>query len=262
MPEVKVNGIELHYERVGQGNPLLFITGVGYGAWFWRKVTPALSQHFQVITFDNRGVGQSSRVDGPYSTPQLAADAAGLLDALGIEQAAVVGHSLGGFIAQELALARPALVSQLVLASTTSGGPDVVPITPEALDVLLNRTGDPLALIRRGIAVACAPGFAATHPEVVEELVAYRLSGPMTPVHYQAQVMAGAQHNAAARLGQITCPVNVLFGEFDKVVPPANAPLLAARLPSARVTILPDTGHIFPIEDPPATVQALLDFLL
>ena len=84
----------------------------------------------------------------------------------------------------------------------------------------------------------------------------------MTPAHYQAQVMAGAQHNAAARLGQITCPVNVLFGEFDKVVPPANAPLLAARLPSARVTILPDTGHIFPIEDPPATVQALLDFLL
>ena len=262
MSQIAANEITLHYESVGQGQPLLFITGVGYGAWFWHKLTPDLSRHYRVITFDNRGVGQSSRVDGPYSTALLAADAAGLLDALGIESAYVVGHSLGGFIAQELALARPALVSKLVLAATTSGGPNVVPITPEALDVLLNRSGDPLELIRRGIAVACAPGFAGTHPDVVAELLAYRLSGPIAPAHYQAQVMAGAQHNAEARLGQITCPVNVLFGEHDRVAPPANATLLAGLLPQASVTIIPHTGHIFPIEDPAATVQALLDFLL
>ncbi|MGB4804689.1 MAG: alpha/beta hydrolase, partial [Anaerolineae bacterium] len=112
MPQIAANGITLHYESAGQGQPLLLITGVGYGAWFWHKLTPDLSHHFQVITFDNRGVGQSSRVYGPYSTALLAADAAGLLDALGIESAYVVGHSLGGFIAQELALARPALVSK------------------------------------------------------------------------------------------------------------------------------------------------------
>ena len=170
MSQIAANEITLHYESAGQGQPLLFITGVGYGAWFWHKLTPDLSHHFQVITFDNRGVGQSSRVDGPYST-------------------AVFSHN-------------------------TETVPRLYPrVRPKA------RYERSLELIRRGIAVACAPGFAGTHPDVVAELLAYRLSGPIAPAHYQAQVMAGAQHNAEARLGQITRPVNVLFGEHDKVAP-------------------------------------------
>ncbi len=260
MPEIAANGITLHYESAGEGPPLLLITGVGYGAWFWRWVIPDLSRDYRVITFDNRGVGQSSRSDGPYSTALLAADAAGLLDAFGIVNANVVGHSLGGFIAQELALARPDLVGRLVLAATTCGGPNVVPITSAALDVLTNRSGDPVQLIRRGIAIACAPGFADAHPNIVAELMAYRLSGPITPAHYQAQVMAGALHNAEARIAQIACPTLILFGAHDQVVPPANADLLAQRLSQAHTVILPNAGHIFPIEEPAGTAAALRAF--
>lgn len=259
--KVTVGEIEMAYEVAGEGHPLLLISGVGYGGWFWHKVVPALAEHFQVVTFDNRGAGGTDKPDGPYTTQMMAADTAGLLDGLGIRKAYVLGHSLGGFIAQELALARPDLVEKLILASTTYGGPNVIPITPEALEVLTKRDGDPVELVQRGIQVACAPGFAERHPEIVQELLQYRLTNPVPPAQYQAQVMAGATHNAESRIGQIACPVLVLFGEHDKVVPPGNAELLARKLPNARVKILPNVGHVFPVEDPEATVQAILEFL-
>ncbi len=259
--KAQVGDVQIAYKVTGEGHPLVFISGVGYGGWFWHKIVPPLAEHFQVITFDNRGAGESDKPSGPYTTAMMAADTAGLLDALGIRKAFVLGHSLGGFIAQELTLARPDLVERLILASTTYGGPNVIPITPEALEVLTKRDGDPVELVRRGIQVACAPGFAERHPEVVEELIRYRLTNPVPPAQYQAQVMAGATHNAESRISQIACPVLVLFGEHDRVVPPGNAQLLAAKLPSAQVKILPGVGHIFPIEDPQATVEALLEFL-
>lgn len=259
--KVTVGDIQMAYEIHGEGHPLLLISGVGYGGWFWHKVVPALAEHFRVITFDNRGAGGSSKPDGPYTTQMMAADTAGLLDALEVQGAYVMGHSLGGFIAQELALARPDLVEKLILASTTHGGPNVIPITPEALEVLTKREGDPVELVKRGIRVACAPGFEDRQPEVVQELLEYRLTNPVPPAQYQAQVMAGAAHNAEDRIGQITCPVLILFGEHDKVVPPGNADLLARKLPNAQVKILPGVGHVFPIEDPQATVEAMLEFL-
>ncbi len=259
--KAQVGDVQIAYEVAGEGHPLVFISGVGYGGWFWHKIVPPLAEHFQVITLDNRGAGESDKPPGPYTTAMMAADTAGLLDALGIRKAFVLGHSLGGFIAQELTLAHPDLVERLILASTTYGGPNAIPITPEALEVLTKRDGDPVELVRRGIQVACAPGFAERHPEVVEELIRYRLTNPVPPAQYQAQVMAGATHNAESRISQITCPVLVLFGEHDRVVPPGNAQLLAVKLPNAQVKILPGVGHIFPIEDPQATVEALLEFL-
>jgi len=260
MPTINTNGINIAYESVGDGPPLLFITGLGYGGWFWHKQVPELSRHYRVITFDNRGSGGTDKPDGPYSTAMLAQDAAGLLDALGISGAYVVGHSLGGFIAEELALARPELVSRLVLASTTFGGLNAVPVTQEALAVMMDRSGDPVDLVRRGVAIAAAPGFPEVHPAVVDELVGYRLTGPVPAAQYQAQMMAGATHNAEERVGGITCPTLVLFGEHDKVVPPANAALLTAKITGSQSVILPNTGHIFPLEDPAATNAALHDF--
>lgn len=259
--KLTVGDIQIAYEVHGEGHPLVLISGVGYGGWFWHKVVPALAEHFQVVTFDNRGAGGTDKPDGPYTTQMMAADTAGLLDGLGIRKAYVLGHSLGGFIAQELALTRPDLVEKLILASTTYGGPTVIPITPEALEVLTKRDGNPVELVRRGIQVACAPGFGERHPEVVQELLEYRLTNPVPPAQYQAQVMAGAAHNAENRIGQIACPVLVLFGEHDKVVPLGNAELLAGKLPNARVKILSGVGHVFPVEDPEATVQAILEFL-
>lgn len=262
MPTIHANGIEIAYESVGDGEPVLFIAGLGYGGWFWHKQVAELSRDFRVITFDNRGSGGTDKPDGPYTTAQMAQDAAGLLDGLGISSAHVVGHSLGGFIAQELTLARPDLVNQLVLASTSFGGANAVPITPQALAVMMDRSGDPAALVRRGIDVAAAPGFAQAHPDVVDALLGYRLSGPVPAAQYHAQMMAGAAHNAEERIHAIARPTLVLFGAHDQVVPPANAQLLTDRIPNARSRILPGVGHIFPLEDPATTNRVLREFFV
>jgi pimeloyl-ACP methyl ester carboxylesterase len=268
MPIIDTGRLRMGYEIQGQGHPLLLIAGVGYGRWFWHKIVPGLGRHFRVITFDNRGAGETDKPAGPYSVPMMAEDTAALLDALGLADVYLMGHSLGGFIAQELAVRRPELVGKLILASTTHGGPDAIPITPEALAVLTDRQGDPEELVRRGIAVAGAPGFAERNPEVVQELVEYRMSNPVPPAQYQAQVMAGAgmgeftREQVAERLAAIQVPTLILFGEHDRVVPPGNAQLLAEKIQGARAVILPAAGHIFPLEIPEATVAVIREFLL
>jgi pimeloyl-ACP methyl ester carboxylesterase len=267
MPVLEANGIQIDYQVQGKGQPLVLISGVGYGRWFWHKLVPLLTSQFQVITFDNRGAGGSSKPPGPYSVPEMAADTAGLLDGLGISGAAVLGHSLGGFIAQELAVSRPELVGRLILASTNHGGMNVIPITPEAMAVLTDRTGDPMELIQRGIDIACAPGILEREPGIVQELVDYRLTGPVPAAQYTAQVMAGAGTShysdelVHSRLAALDGPVLILFGEHDRVVPPGNANLMEAKLKNARTVILPGTGHIFPIEDPAAAASAIQEFL-
>ena len=267
MPVVEANGITIAYDQQGSGPHLVFVTGVGYGRWFWHKVVPDLAQHFTVTTFDNRGAGGSSQSPGPYTVETMTADTAGLIDALGIQGAAVMGHSLGGYIVQHLVAARPELVGKVILASTNHGGLKVIPITPEALNVLTNRVGDPLDPIRRGIAIAAAPGFIENQPEVVQELIDYRLTNPVPPAQYTAQVMAGAgtaQWSGGRINRQLAAnkvPCLILFGEHDRVVPPGNAQLMAAKIPQAQIKILPNTGHIFPIEDPQATINALIQFL-
>jgi pimeloyl-ACP methyl ester carboxylesterase len=267
MPIVKANDIKLAYQIHGSGPPLVLIAGVGYGAWFWHKIVPELSEYYQVITFDNRGAGGSSHSPGPYTVSMMAADTAGLMDALDIKGAYVMGHSLGGFIAQELIVNRPKLVNKLILASTNHGGQQVIPITAEAMEVLTNREGDLLDLVKRGIAIACAPGFAEHQIALVQELINYRLSNPVPPPQYQAQVAAGAgmavltYEQVDQRMAAIQVPTLILFGEFDMVVPPGNADLMAAKIPNAQVKTISTTGHIFPIEDPAATVVAIHEFL-
>lgn len=266
MPKVNVNDIDIAYEVNGEGHPLLLITGVGYGAWFWHKVIPGLAKRYQVISFDNRGAGGTDKPDGPYTVPMMAADAAGLLDALNVKSCYMMGHSLGGFIAQELAFTRPDLVGKLILASATHGGDKVIPITPEALEVLTNREGDPVELVKRGIAIACAPGFSEQNPETVQELMNYRFTNPVPPAQYQAQVAAGAgmsfltYDQVAQRMEAIKVPTLILFGEHDKVVPPGNAKLLHQKIPDSQIEIIPSTGHMFPVENPSSTVDIIKDF--
>jgi pimeloyl-ACP methyl ester carboxylesterase len=259
MPTLTSNGVTLAYEVRGEGPEVLLISGLGYGGWMWRWLTDELAPHYRVLTFDNRGLGGSDKPPGPYTTRLMADDAAGLLEGLGVRAAHVVGLSLGGLIAQELALAWPERVRTLVLACTV-GGPSGVPITPAALEVMRNRQGDPLTLIRRGLALACAPGFGERRPERLAELVAHRLACPVPPGGYAAQFAAGAAHDAEARLGAVRCPTLCLTGDADFVVPHENAELLARRIPGARHEVLPGLGHLFPAEDEQATARALRRF--
>jgi pimeloyl-ACP methyl ester carboxylesterase len=267
MHTAQANGIEIAYQVHGQGPPLVLISGVGYGAWFWHKLAPLLADDFQVITFDNRGGGGSDKPAGPYSVPMMANDTGDLLYELGIPRAHILGHSLGGFIAQEFAVQYPDMVDKLILASTNYGGTQVIPITPEAMEVLTNRQDDPVELVKRGIGIASAPGFADRHPDVVKELVDYRFTNPVPPEQYQAQVMAGAgmaaftDEQVDERMAVIQAPTLILFGEHDMVVPPGNAELMAGKIANAEVKIIPGAGHIFAIEDPGRTATIIREFL-
>ncbi len=267
MPKIESNGIEIYYEIHGSGQTLLLVTGLGYGLWYWKKLVLELSDHYQVILFDNRGSGKSSHPDGPYTIPMMAADTAGLLDALELKEIAVLGHSLGGFIAQELVVSRPDLVGKLILASTNYGGMNVIPVTAEALEVMTSRGGDPVELVKRGIEIACAPGFVEKHPQVVQDMIDYRFTNPVPSAQYHAQVAAGAGTAAYSdtqvdeRMDSIKIPTLILSGEFDRVVPPGNAKLMAEKIPQAQVVIIPDTGHMFPIENPVTAADEIKVFL-
>ena len=265
MPKTQSNGIELYYESHGEGKPLVLISGLGYPHWQWHKMVPVLAEHFQVITFDNRGVGQSDKPAGPYTAQMLAQDTVGLLDALGIEKAIIVGHSMGGFIAQAMALDFPQRVEKLVLCSTNFGGPHHVPVTPEAMKVLSDVTSDPLTRFKNGLVVSTAPGWADKNPEMIEEWIKWRVANPIEPAPYQAQLAIGLSllPEAAAfedKLQRLDVPTLILFGAHDKVVPPANADLLSKKISGSTVMIFPDAGHFFPIEIAEAASRAITDF--
>jgi pimeloyl-ACP methyl ester carboxylesterase len=265
MPRVSANGVELYYEVHGQGQPLVLISGLGYTLWQWHRMVPFLAEHFQVITFDNRGVGRSEKPPGPYTAQMLAADTAALLDELGMDKAIVMGHSMGGFIAQAMALDFPRKVEKMILCSTNFGGPGHIPATPEAMKILTDVTVDALTRFKNGLAVSTAPGWAEKHRELVEDWTNWRLANPIEPSAYQAQLAIGLSlfPEAAAfeqKLSQIKVPTLILFGAHDKVVPPANAALLSEKIANSLVVIFPDAGHFFPIEIPEAASRAVIDF--
>ncbi len=267
MPTIATNGINLYYELHGRGPLVVLIPGLGYDGWMYSRMIPGLAEQFQVISIDNRGSGLSDKPAGPYTAQMLAADVIGLLDELGAAKAHIVGHSMGGFIAQALAIDYPERVDRLVLSATNFGGPHHIPITPPAMAVLTDVSGDPIERLRRGIAISTAPGFAESNAEFVESWLQYRVAHPIDPAGYQAQLAIGLGLLSEAasfehQLGRVTAPTLLLFGEHDVVVPPGNAELLAAKLPHARVEILPNAGHVFPFETPEAANRAITRFLL
>lgn len=266
MPIIQANGINIEYECHGDGEPLLLIAGLGYDRWMWHKMVPYLADHFKVISYDNRGVGGTDKPAGPYTAQLLADDAAALLHALGISQAVIMGHSMGGFIAQAFALSYPQMVSKLILSATNFGGPHHIPVTQEALVILMDTKSDPLTRLRNGILVSTAPQFAESQADFIESWVNYRASHPLDLAGYQAQLAIGLGLMSPEacfehKLPQIAVPTLILFGAVDKVVPPGNADLLARQIPGSQITLLPDVGHFYPFEAPNAAAAAVTKFI-
>jgi len=181
--------MKISWESTGTGAPLLLIQGLGYARWGWDPVVPALAEHFRVVTFDNRGIGESDKPSGPYSARDMAADAAQVLDEAGVEHAHLLGASLGGMIAQELAVAAPDRVERLVLCCTTPGGADAVAM-PEVTVRLLQEAATlaPEVALRRFVANALGDEPRAG---LVDELYRRRLASPPDPAGWQAQGGAG-----------------------------------------------------------------------
>lgn len=254
--------MKIAWERHGSGEPLLLIHGLGYARWGWEPVLPGLSERFDVVSFDNRGIGESDAPPGPYTVAEMAADAVQVLGEAGIERAHVVGTSLGGMVAQELALAYPDRLDRLVLACTTPGGPNAHPM-PQVTVTLMTEaaTLEPAVALRRFVENALAPATVAAHPELVDRIMAHRLATAQHPAAWAAQAAAGATFDAYDRLGALTAPTLVQHGDADVVVDPRNADLLVELLPDARLERIAGTGHLFFWEAPERFVSSVSAFL-
>ena len=264
MPTAKVGDINIYYESHGDGEPLLLINGYGQYSGQWASLIPRLSREYRVIVFDNRGTGQSDKPDIPYTTKMMAADARGLLDAIGVDRAHVFGVSMGGTIAQEFALNYPDRLISLILGCTLCGGKNSVPLTKEAGAFLFGPEMAKLPVAER--ARATAPWlwnkeFIDRHPEAVEWYVETTSKYP-TPTHgYRCQAQALMGHDTYDRLPQITAPTLVIVGGADRIIPAENSQVLASRIPNAELVVLENSGHGFFGDAAPAAMKAILDFL-
>ncbi len=257
-----MTGVRIAWERHGAGSPLLLIHGLGYARWGWEPVLPELAEHFDVILFDNRGIGESDAPAGPYTVAEMADDAVRVLDEAGVERAHVVGTSLGGMIGQELALSHPERVDRLVLACTTPGGPKAHPM-PRATVALMAEaaTLEPAVALRRFVENALSPTTVATRPEIVDRILVHRLATAQHPAAWAAQAAAGMGFDAHDRLGALAAPTLVQHGGDDVVVDPANGDLLVRLIPDARLLVFPGTGHLFFWEEPSRFVASVTSFL-
>ncbi|RME74004.1 MAG: alpha/beta fold hydrolase [Planctomycetota bacterium] len=264
MAEIDTGEISLFYEQFGSGPDLLLIMGLGAPGNMWEPVLPYLTPHFRVTTFDNRGVGRSGCPEGPYTMAQMARDAIALLDALGIERTHVVGISMGGMIAQHLALEAPERVERLVLAATSAGGPQAVRPEPWVIELLTRpRAGkSSLELIREAAPILFAPGFIERHPEVLTEIARRNDERPTAPEGVQNQILAIVGHDVADRLREITAPTLVVTGDADVLVPPQNSAHLAAAIPGAQQLVLPGVAHGLLHEATERFAEAIRSFCL
>ncbi len=264
MPKVELPGTELNYERAGEGEPLLLIQGMSANHMSWgRPFASLLEQSFDVVSFDNRGMGLSRPVTEAFSIAEMAADTAALLDALEIESAHVLGISMGGMIAQELALAHPGRLRSLTLGCTYCGGPGSQLMDPADFQGLVEAmaSGDPQRVFRAMYELNLSPGFREDESRFAEFVeMAEALPAPRETIGFQVQAIAA--HDTSARLPGLAVPTLVVHGTVDRVLGYPNGPLVASLIPGARLDTLEGVGHMFWWEQPERAAELLREHAL
>jgi pimeloyl-ACP methyl ester carboxylesterase len=243
----------MYYESRGRGPAVLLVMGLGMTLSAWWRTVPVLAASFRVIAFDNRGVGRSAPASLPYTVAQMADDAVAVLDAAGEDAAHVYGISLGGMVAQEIALRHPDRLRALVLAATTPGGTRAIAPREPVLSFFARAA----AMGAEETAWASVPFLYAErtrrrHADRIADDIARRVRFPVDPRAYGQQVAAAVGHSASARLEQIAAPTLVVHGEEDEVVPPDNGRVLAGAIPGAELRLLPRSGHLYVTDEPRA----------
>lgn len=258
MPQAGIGDIVIDYEERGSGKPLLLITGIPSVGDDWAPLAGPLSESRRVITFDNRGCGSSTVTPGPYSMQQMAADAAGLLDHLGIERADVFGISMGGMIAQELALERPDKVDHLVLGCTHAGIRHSERAPEETMEAFRMQTDDWSERVRALSKVSFAQGI---DPRAHDLFVEKKKGDVQNLEGYGAQFAAVFSHDTYDRLPQLQMPVLVLTGDDDRIIPAGSSRPLVDQIPNARLHVIENAGHLFFIEQLAETQRVLEAFI-
>ena len=252
----------MFYQDVGDGEPLVLIMGFGGDTTAWALQMADFPARHRVIAFDNRGVGRSDAPDHPYTTRMMAGDALGLMDALGVDRAHVLGVSMGGMIAQELALAWPDRVRSLHLACTFA--------RPDAYMLALNAAWREMRLglgresTLRALALwLFSPTTYAERPDFIEALLQNSLANPypQSLAGFLRQGEAVAAHDALERLPAIRCPTLVSVAEDDILVPPRFSRELVSRVRGAELQLVPGAGHGYFLERPDLFNALSLDFI-
>ena len=267
MPFATINDeIHLYYETAGDpvAPPLLLIGGLSsYTAGWWAQV-PTLAQDFFVVYYDNRSAGKSSLITTEYSMSDMADDAAVLLTCLGIEAAHVFGVSMGGMIAQHVALRHPQRVRRLALGCTIPGGAANVPADAKVLTALADTssTGDRFQDFLDNIWFTLPPDSLETNRELVEKLGIISVNNPQSVDGYLSQLQAIALHDVGEMLYRIEVPTLVMHGDIDILVPPENGRILAKRIPNAHLKMYPGAAHLYFIEQADIVNADLRDFFM
>jgi pimeloyl-ACP methyl ester carboxylesterase len=217
-----------------------------------------LEADFDCVVFDNRGIGNSAEVSEPFTIADLAADAVAVMDAAGLETAHVLGISMGGMTAQELALAAPERLRTLTLGCTYPGGPGSSLIDPEDAGPLLEAfgSGDPDRIFKAAYEVNLSPGFRAEESHYAD-FTAMAGALPARQATVQLQIQAISGHDVQSRLAAIAAPTLVIHGTEDKMIPVANGQLIASLIPDARLEILDGVGHMFWWEEPQRSAELI-----
>jgi 3-oxoadipate enol-lactonase len=274
MSTARVGSVDLHYEEHGSGPPLLLIMGLAADSTAWMFQIPDFEKHYRTIVFDNRGVGRSAKPPGPYTIHEMADDAAGLLDVLDVRRTHVVGVSMGGMIAQELALRHPERVQSLVLACTfpepdadverqrrfslQQFGGSVTSTGEMEIDV---KAVNPMHFFQLMLPTVFNQEFIANQLPKLIQVFSGALQYGFSLEAILGQVAAVMNHRATERLHQITAPTLVITGDADRLISPANSDLLAKHIPGAKLVKVPGGSHGFNFETPELFNQAVLDFL-
>jgi 3-oxoadipate enol-lactonase len=248
MPEVRLADVRLHYEVSGHGDPLLMVMGLGGSSAGWApELITELALSFRTIVYDNRGTGQSDKPDVPYSLEMFAADAIAILDDLNIRRAHLFGVSMGGMIAQEVALRYGSRLQTLTLGCTTCGGKNAVPPPPESVK-LLTAPRDGLSdeeVIRRGWPLAYTPDYIKNHQTELEASIPRLLVNATPTFIFKRHLDATYGLKTYERLPQITIPTLIITGAKDVLIPARNSEILAERIPGARLHTIPNAAHAF-----------------
>jgi pimeloyl-ACP methyl ester carboxylesterase len=257
---VPVDDVKLAYRESGSGYPVIFISGLGSTIEMWNPpVIEKISRHFRVIIFDNRGMGYSRGSKKRFSIPLFARDIALLMDALCISSAHIIGHSMGASIAQELVLGFPAKVTRLVLVSGTCGGSESVPMNPETLAKLTDKSGTVQDVTNRMFSLLFPSSWLVHHdpagycPEIdeaPEDLIVAR----------QADAFF-TWTGSISRLGEIRSPTLIITGTNDIIVPPVNSRIIGEQIPGSQQVEIPGAGHGLMYQCPDQFCDCVLEFL-
>ena len=261
MPKININDCNIYYEIHGKGDPLVLIMGLRRNAEWWYCQLPVLAEHFQVIAFDNRGAGRSDKPVMEYSIRLFAEDTAGLMDALGIKRAGILGYSMGGYIAQELALNYPDKVDKMILASTGCGGDRAVLMAPERMEKFQATAGlTPEEILRKNMDIYFSDAFVEQNPEKIEMFVDISLRHPQPEDAFLRQFDGCLNHDTVDRLQRINTPTLILTGDDDPLVPPENSEILKELIPHADLFVFPGGRHCAIIENANDYNQKVIDF--